>query len=189
MGFWGFMESLESMMSFIRLRKFTAINSSSIAYAPQVSCWMANMDLKLNIFKKKTYGFLSKTYYSPNLPQPSQEHHFYTTTQDKNLIMLLNSSFSSNLPPPLESTNTHLSKHILNLPSLPQLPAITHLILDFVKSLLTGLSVVHCPHITKVVFLEHESGHILLPCLPDSPHVLSPYNLSHGLPRQTPISF
>ena len=109
---------------------------------------------------KQNFCFsLQKLLFSKSSPTESRASHRHSCSgqKPKNPPQFLSSLYT-----PLESINTHLSKHILNLPSLPQPPVITHLILDSLsKSLLAGLSIVYCPRITTVIFLEHESGHML----------------------------
>lgn len=131
------------------------------------------------IHPKQNFWFSLQTLlFSKSSPTKSRASHRHNCSgqKPKNAPQFLSSLYT-----PLESINTHLSKHILNLPSLPQPPVITHLILDSSsKSLLAGLSIVYCPRTTTVIFLEHESGHMLPP---DNPHVMSLYNLSPVLPK------
>lgn len=68
------MEFLEFMMSFIRFRKFTAINSLNISYAPQTSPRMPLMDLNLP-YPKQNSWFSPPNHCSPSLPQLRASHY------------------------------------------------------------------------------------------------------------------
>lgn len=111
------MEFPEFMMSFITFRKFTAINSLNISYAPQISPWMPLMDLKLNISKTKLLVFSPKSLFSKPPPITSITLPNCLGQTPKRAPQFLFSWYPS-IP------SIHLSEHILNVPPLLQLPTI-----------------------------------------------------------------